>query len=320
MRFWVMMISSLSVCVFPLLLQFDYWQSKLTGTIFNTPSIVETPKNFLIHFASNIIFAFYSFLYTMNPSHYVFSSYVDPLTGMLVLIGIPALLSILFRQKFIAFWMIAFALMVFFVGSSHDKVYPETTRMFLLLPFFAFFASIALAWFQVELRQMIGNKKIPKITIMIFIIVIIFLNTYQAYIKSPEYFTGQFEDNLLRTIENVEKNFTDNPKTFVIITSEGWGINLIQALQEVYGIPKKWDRIIGIDVSQINASDNTMDLIRQGSTFVLIRPVSDNLLQKNIEEQISSLGKKLCPITDRPGGNLQFEIWYPDGFDNICNK
>jgi hypothetical protein len=319
-RFWVMIIIPLWVCIFPLLLQMDYWQSKLSGTIFNTPSLIEAFQNLIIHFASNIIFAFYSFLYIPEQSHYVFSSYADPLTGMLILIGMAAFLSNFLRQKFVAFWIISFAIVVFLVGSSHDQTYPLTTRMFLLLPFFAFFAAVGLSWLQIKLREVSGNKRFPKISTRILIILVILLNTYQAYVKSPEFYKGQFESSYLSTIENIEKKYTDDPKTFLLLTSEEWGIYASQALQEVYGIPREWDRIIELDAGQLNGSTKTTELIRQGTTFVIIRPGNDSPLQKTVEEQISALGEKLCPITDRPGGNLLFDLWYPEGFDYACKS
>ena len=176
LRFWVMMIIPLWVCIFPLLLQMDYWQSKLSGTIFSTPSIIESLQNLIIHFASNIIFAFYSFLYNPLQSHYVFSSYADPLSGMLILIGLAAFLSNFLRQKFVTFWIISFAIMVFLVGSSHQETFPLPTRMFLLLPFFVFFAAMGLSWLQIKLGEVIGNERVPKMAISIF-------NNYRYLVK-----------------------------------------------------------------------------------------------------------------------------------------
>jgi len=317
-RFWVMMIIPLWVCIFPLLLQMDYWQSKLSGTIFATPSIIESLQNLIIHFASNIIFAFYSFLYNPLQSHFVFSSYADPLSGMLILIGLAAFLTYFLRQKFVTFWITSFAIMVFLVGSCHEETFPLTTRMFLLLPFFVFFAAIGLSWLQIKLGEVIGNKRFPKIAIRILIIIVILLNTYQAYVKSPEYYKGQFESIYLSTIENIEKKYTDDPKTFLLLNSEEWG--MLQSLQDVYGIPREWDRIIELDASQLNGSTKTTELIRQATTFVIIRPGSDGSLQKTVEEQLSAIGDKLCPITDRPGGNLLFDLWYPEGFDYACKS
>jgi hypothetical protein len=319
-RFWVMLIIPLWVCIFPLLLQPDYWQSKLSGTIFNTPSLIGTFQNLIIHFASNIFFAFYSFLYIYQQSHYVFSSYTDPLTGMLILIGIAAFLGNFLRRKFATFWIISFAIMIFLVGSSHDQTYPLTTRMFLLLPFFAFFAAIGLSWLQIKLREVTGNKKFSKLLSRVLLIIVILLNTYQAYVKAPEYYKGQFESSYLSTIENIENKYTNDPKTFLLFSSKAWGMYASQALQEVYGIPKEWDRIIELDADQLNGSTETTALIRQGNTFVIIRPSTDGSSQKNVEEQISALGEKLCPIMDHPGGNLLFDLWYPEGFNYACKS
>ena len=320
LNYWAMVMIPLWICIFPLFLQLDYWQGILGGTIFNTPSLVESIQNLTIHFASNIIFAFYSFLYIPEQSHFVFSSYVDPLTAMLILIGLAALLSHFLRQKFITFWIISFAIIVFLAGSSHEQTYPKATRMFLLLPFFAFFAATGVSWLQINLREICRNNSFPKISTNILIILVILLNTYQAYVKSPEFYQGKFESSYVSTIENIEKKYTNDPKTFLLLTSEEWGIYASQVFQEAYGIPREWDRIIELDASQLNGSTKTTELIKQGNTFVIIRPSNDGSLQKTVEEQISALGEKLCPIMDRPGGNLLFDLWYPEGFDYACKS
>ena len=323
LNYWAMVMIPLWICIFPLFLQPDYWQTKLGGTIFNTPSIVESIQNLTIHFASNIIFAFYSFLYIPEQSHFVFSSYVDPLTAMLIMVGLAVLISHFLRQKFITFWIISFAIIVFLAGSSHEETYPKTTRMFLLLPFFAFFAATGVSWLQVKLREICRNKRFPRISANILIIFIILLNTYQAYGKAPEFYQGTqgtFESSYISTIENIEKIYTNDPKTFLLLASDNWEIYPFQVFQEAYGIPREGDQIIEPDASQLNGFTKTTELIKRGNTFVIIRPGNDGSLQPTVEEQISALGEKLCPIMDRPGGNLQFDLWYPEGFDYACKS
>ena len=189
----------------------------------------------------------------------------------------------------------------------------------MFLPFFAFFAALALAWFQGKLKQVIKTKRIPKMTIWILIFCIILLNLYQAYGRAPHYYAGEIETNYLRTVENVERHYSDNPKTFLIFTSDKLDFNKTQAFQQVYGLPREGDQIIVMDASKIADTNQAMDLIKQGNTFVIFPPLSDVSLQNNIEEQISGLGQQQCGVTDSRRGNLQFVLWYPPGLD-VCIK
>jgi hypothetical protein len=96
LRRWGLMIVPLLFLLLPLAVQPEYWGAKLPGTFFYRPELVQTEGALLGHLASNMVYALFSFLYAPAEGLFVASSFVDPITGALVLIGIAYLLRCLF--------------------------------------------------------------------------------------------------------------------------------------------------------------------------------------------------------------------------------
>ncbi len=79
-------------------------------------------------------FAAYSPVLLVTEDHFVTSSYLDPLTGLLFLVGMASALWLVRKDAFVAFLTVGLAWLLFFAGATHDREFPPTTRMFLMLP------------------------------------------------------------------------------------------------------------------------------------------------------------------------------------------
>jgi hypothetical protein len=151
-RRWLVAGAALALGVFPLVLQPGYWQSKIAGTIFYNAELTGSAFGLGQHVIDNLLYAPLAFLYTVEESHFVVSSYIDPLSGALVLIGLADALYQGRRQRFGRFALLAFGLLLLLVGVSHDRGAPSTTRMFMLLPWYALFTALGLAWLMARLK------------------------------------------------------------------------------------------------------------------------------------------------------------------------
>jgi len=146
LRRWSMMIASFSLTMLPLLFQPGYWQAKIAGTIFYNPDIIGSTAESLFHVGSNLLYTLFSFVYIPEESHFVVSSYVDPLTAIFLPIGLALILRWLRKERFAAFAAVAFIIEALLIGVSHDRPYPTATRMFMLLPWMALFGALGLCW------------------------------------------------------------------------------------------------------------------------------------------------------------------------------
>src|SRR5207248_1981548 len=117
-RRWAAMIVSLCALIMPLFLQPQYWQEKLPGTALNNPQLFRTPGEVAFHFGSNLFYALFEFLAVPAEHGFVVMAYVDSLTAVLVLVGMGYLVAHLRRDRFAAFFALAFAALLFAVGAS----------------------------------------------------------------------------------------------------------------------------------------------------------------------------------------------------------
>ncbi len=143
---WAITAAALVFCLLPLIVQPEYWQTKGMGLIFNNPEIVQSVRSVTLHIFSNLVDAFYSFLYTPQEAHLVPVAYADPLSAGLILIGMALVFKRSPQRRFLVYMLLCFFFLLIAAGVSHDRRFPPTTRMFLLLPWFAFFAVTGLEW------------------------------------------------------------------------------------------------------------------------------------------------------------------------------
>jgi len=123
LRRWGVMAIPLLFLILPLIVQPEYWRAKLPGTFFYRPELVQTTGVLLAHLARNMFYALLSFLYIPSEGLFVATSFVDPLTGALALIGIAYLLKSLFRhrERAAVFLLCSFIVTLFLAGASHDR-------------------------------------------------------------------------------------------------------------------------------------------------------------------------------------------------------
>ncbi len=126
-----------------------------------------------------------NFLYTLtatlhfnDDSHYMSGAHLDPLSSLLMLVGLGWLLTKLWRR--VASWLVgSFVAASFFVGGLASYPYPVNTRTFILLPFYAIFAAIG---GELLLTSLSGFKLLRRaawVVVPITLLAIMVLNLYQ---------------------------------------------------------------------------------------------------------------------------------------------
>ncbi|MGD8822371.1 MAG: glycosyltransferase family 39 protein, partial [Anaerolineales bacterium] len=84
---WLLTIIALLFLILPLLPQRDYWTAKIAGTFLYTPDILVSGSSMAHHFGENAVYALVSFLFFVQPSHFVAFSLLDPLTSVFLILG-----------------------------------------------------------------------------------------------------------------------------------------------------------------------------------------------------------------------------------------
>jgi hypothetical protein len=317
---WGLMLSVLGILIYPLFLQPLYWEAKGGGTIFNRPDLVQSASIVIQHFATNILYAAFSFLYAPQETHFVAASFVDPLTGALAAIGLLGLLKQSWRRRFAAFFLIGFVGMLVSAGASHDREFPPVTRMFLILPWLALFAAWGLVWIEEQLKklELFSPRLIPTLA-PVMLVAMTGLNLYQAYDLSYHRFGGnvQIEQLFMRIAQKAYQLEPDTRMNYVVILDASWSIGGLIKFQEVYPLYLEKARLSQIQVDGPALPEQSKPLLTDRNTLILILPWLDKGWQQGLEAPLRELGKEPCAIYT-PAGEPRFTLYHASDLGGVC--
>lgn len=318
-RRWLALLAALSLIVLPLLFQPGYWETKIPGTFLNRPEIVEN-GSITAHLGKNVIYAWFSFLYAPQESHYVVSSYVDPLTAVFVPLGFAWLLKFSRRHRFALFWLLSFLVMVFFVGATHDREVPSTTRMFLILPWFMLFAAAGIAWLAQTLAHLRTNPRLVTALLAFILLAIAALNIVQSSVILTLRIEGTpgLETLFVRLLQREDARGQQTGRTYAFITDPNWGISGIRILQDVSGLPSSDAQLVRFVVTDGKLDDRQLAQMTSVDMFIIIEPWMDAAWQQTLGEQLRSLGKQPCPVQPTPKTEPRFTFYYDLIWEDAC--
>lgn len=316
------MAIALLLCVAPLLLQPEYWASKKMGLVINSPEIVQTTRGAAQHVFSNFIDAAYSFLYTPQESHLVPVGYTDPLTAAFILIGLALTFRGAPHKKFNLFAWVSLILLLVLAGVSHDRQFPPTTRMFLLLPLWVYFAVEGLSWLAEQTAALQITRQAQRL-LAVLVVIVIALNLYQAYgLSLKRNLNYQSLESLFLGIVQRGESFEPTrvkPLTFLFLTNPDWGIDGLHTLLHAYPYPASRVRLAREVVLQPILPLNAYSTISERDTLVILQPEMDAQWQEMLGAQLKGLGKESCEIKESSGQDTRFRLWYTPGLQALCD-
>ena len=317
---WITTVLYLLAIIFPLFFQLSFWNTKVAGTIFYNPSIIQSSSHVLSHFLSNLVYAAFSHLYIPQETHFVAVSYVDPLTGALFAIGLILVLRRL-RERFAVFLIAGYVELLFFAGSSHDRAYPPTTRMFLLLPWFALIAAIGASW----VLEQFGKGRPPRTraaSTLLLVASVVGLNLYQAYPLSRRRTTSYqaFAALFNRVAQRAGELAPLPPKTFVVITDESWreGPSGYHRLQRIYALPPSPEQFVVLKLEDGRPPDGARTLLADQNSIVFFRPEMSDAARESVERLLPAFGKAPCPVKTTLG-EVRFNLWQSPEIPRLCD-
>jgi 4-amino-4-deoxy-L-arabinose transferase-like glycosyltransferase len=313
---WILVVACALLLIFPLFLQPEYWQSKIQGTFLYSSELTHSLEKLIHHFYLTYVFAFFSYLFTPEEGHFIAVSYADPLSGVFISIGILTLLRSWRKQRFAAFWVLSFLAMVFFAGASHDRQFPPSTRMFLVLPWFALFAACGLWWMITQIQKLSGIGSLSTWVLPVVFPVILGLSLYQAYPLARDRMTGfqSLETLFFRTLQRAQTVYPDSAQTFVFITDPTWSSTPIHKLPEYYPLRAKFGEVV---VEGQTIPETAYPLLTQPDAFIIIKPWFEEEWKAALEEGLRGLGKVPCDILTT-NGYPRFQLWHTPGMDGLC--
>ena len=295
---WLVMAVVMAALIYPLLMQPFYWETKREGTLFHRPELVQTVDMVVRHFAYNVFYSILSFLYGTE-GHYVVASFVDPITGVFIILGYFVLLYQVRRQRFAIFTALMFVFFLFSVGASHDREVPSTSRMFMMVPWFALFGAWGMVWFDENLKKV--GIPLKNLLVPLLLVAIAGANLYQAYKLSPmRYAATQSTATLFIAVtENIIKAQPDKQKNIAVLLQDDWGFEAMLYFKDVYP-HLTWFHLDPIFITEPVLPEDKMSLFANPQTIVLVAPYLAPEWQNALDGPLTSLGKARC------------SIWIPD--------
>ncbi len=307
-RNWGISILCLLFLLLPLFSQTTYWLNKIPGTLLYTPALSQSTANIAHHLSSNLLSAMYSFLYAPQETHFVAGSYVDPLSAALTLIGLALLLSKYRSDKFFTFLIASFVYLLFFLGATHDRSVPSTTRMFLLLPWFAIFTAIGFMWIIQGLQSIRWRRVLTALTLVVCLVI----NLYQAFPLSQKrmaYRYHSFQVLFLRdALQLLKPKDSIKPLITILNQPDTHVLESLYELLDIYQIPYTREQLTEVDAEDFLQDDLVEEWLSDTHSLIIITPWVYGEMRASIERVLSQTGKQRCEI-ENIAGNTIYIVW-----------
>jgi hypothetical protein len=297
----------------PLFSQQEYWLNKIPGTFLYTPELSQSPSSIAHHLSSNLLSATFSFLYAPQETHFVAASYIDPLSAGFALIGFSLLLSKFRSHKFATFFVTSFAFLLFFLGATHDRSAPSTTRMFLLLPWFAVFSALGFTWIIRRLRCLHSQRRIMSVIVGLILVSCLGLNLYQAFPLAQERMANRyhsFQVLFLRDAPQLLMPRDDvDPRIMILNQPDKHLLESLYELLDIYRIPYRREQLNEMDVTSILEDEPGYDeWLHDERSLIIITPWVYGESRTSIERVLIQAGKHPQEVKNIVGDTV-YIVW-----------
>jgi hypothetical protein len=308
---------------FPWLFQPGFILRLAPGVFLTDPDAMQSASHAFLHVASSLSYAALSTLYSPGENHFVGISYADPLTAGLIAVGLAVTLRRVRGDRFALFLILGWITLLLLVGASHEGTHPPTTRMFLLLPWFALFAAIGLSWITDRARSSGLSRRAVSVGLAATVVAMIGLNYCQAYVLSPRRIQdNQSFDSVFYRVARRIQDAEGRPKKIAILTTGPtletgtlpWTVKYgLTLLREVYSLPA----LSEVMVERGLFPEGARERLRDPDMVVFLRPEIDEESRRSLERRLGELGKIPCPARNM-GGDVRLVAWQSPNLPLFC--
>ncbi len=310
------------IFLLPLLFQPEYWGTKGMGIITYNPEVTASTHSVALHVVSNFINSLVSHLYTTQETHLVPVGYADPLTAAFILVGLGLSFKRVPGERFSLFALASTLFLLVAIGVSHDRRFPPTTRMFLLVPWYAYFAAEALSWLASQVTALRITRWTRGGMIAAALVSMVMLNFYLSYSLSLR------RNNANQTMEGLFLGIVQRlpefepvrakPLTFLFLTDGQWNIGGLQTLLQAYSYPASRVHLFEEQIAGSEIPEALKPLILDRETLVIMQPSMDASWQEGLGAQLAEMGREACEIKEYTQVDTRFTLWHEPGLKALC--
>jgi dolichyl-phosphate-mannose-protein mannosyltransferase len=338
---WMLMVAGFSLLFLPLIFEPDYWQQKMSESAMEAVGVSQ-----YFHVFSNLLYSLFSFLYNPEETHYVVSSYLAPVSGMLVTLGLGWALWRARREKFMRFVLGGLVFLFFSLGASRSRALPSATHMFLILPWWFLFTTLGIEWLLQWIHPR-RSKKFVMRAILVILLIIIAMNMVHAFTISP------MRSERYHSLEALHMRFVQdqsgrddlgNQGKFLFITDEKWNIYGFNSFRDAYHLPPAQAQLVRVPlydrpfypleerivlpippivdeeegITHLELETWAFELAMQPDTVVIVQPWLTEYELQAIALLMTETGKQPCPIKPTPLKEASFTMWLDESRIDAC--
>ncbi|HAE58374.1 MAG TPA: hypothetical protein DCG54_02415 [Anaerolineae bacterium] len=317
---WSWILVSMLLLIYPLFYQPQYWQEKLAGTLLhiNFASAGQSP---LANIINNFFYAFFSYLYTIEETHFVSTSFADPLSSTFIVFGMATLIGLAWKKNRSALFLGgSFLFFVVVVGASHGRQFPPTTRMFMLLPWYGLFCAYGIEWVMEKADSLysINGRNI----LILILSSIVLVNLYQSYkvdIQRVDQYQGE-SALFIKLVREISATEDVSKKMYYFVENSSWNTDGLEIIQQVYGYPESPAQLKALYVDENGRlPENAQEIVSSNQSIILVKTNLNESLRANVDQQLQEWGLVSCQICN-PNGVVYFDVWHTGELDWFCNK
>ncbi len=319
---WAVLAGGFGILCFPLCFQSAFWKMGFGFTIFTSLGKNPLPGGPVQFFANRILTSWFSYLYVTNESHFVSMSYVDWMTAAFVGIGFFAILYWIRRSRFAVFFLLGWILLLTVASIIGSPDLPSSTRMFVVLPWWAVAAAFGICWLWDQLRftESAGGR-IQTFILAGVLGILVATNLFYATVISYDRWLDRqpFEALVLRLAGEARGESLPPPDKFVFLTYADWSLNPFQLFKEIY--PRSWS---GIQLEKVVVEspllpESALPILTDSKSILFVVPTLPEQLQDGLRVSLQTLGEKWCPAYS-PSGKWEYDMYAPKEMEWVCSK
>jgi hypothetical protein len=319
---WAVLAGGFGILCFPLCFQPAFWKTGFGFTIFTSLGKNPFPDGPVQFLANRILTSWFSYLYVTNESHFVSISYVDWMTAAFVGIGFFAILYWIRRSRFAVFFLLGWILLLTVASIIGSPDLPSSTRMFVVLPWWAVAAAFGLCWLWDQIRFMgSAGGRIPTFIFAGVLAILVATNFFYATVISYDRWLDRlpFESLVLRRAGESRGASLAAPEKFVFLTYADWSLDPFLRFKEIY--PRSWS---GIQLEKVAVEspllpESTSPILTDSKSILFVVPTLPEQLQDGLRVSLQALGEKWCPVYS-PSGKWEYDMYTSKEMAWMCSK
>ena len=319
---WAVLVGGFGILGLPLCFQSAFWKTGFGLTIFTSLGKNPLPGGPVQFLADRILTSWFSYLYVTNESHFVSMSYVDWMTAAFVGIGFFAILYWIHRSRFAVFFLLGWILLLTVASIIGSTDLPSSTRMFVVLPWWAVAAAFGLCWLWDQLRFTgRAGGGIQTFLLAGVLGILVATNLFYATVISYDRWLDRqpFEALVLRLAGETRGGSLPAPDKFVFLTYADWSLNPFQLFTEIY--PRSWS---GVQLEKVVVEspllpESALTILMDSKSILFVVPTLPEQLQVGLRVPLQMLGEKWCPVYSH-SGKWEYDMYAPKEMEWVCSK